>query len=351
MDKKEIYEYQNKKVYYAGEEGILFIPGNDISMVRFSNGIRSIKTAELSTKRPLEKQIRKLEKNKPKADDDLTQAEIDEILADHYSTNEAKPAKKTKPAKTYEPVHVQDMLRRTYDTSGIFRKIKNSAKLLAVAAGLLGVLGFGAFALGKKVVSEKSMSANSAPEKCYQILQNASYLEMHEIPLTWGNKYNVIANGEKIGEVDEKVFNWGKRFDLYAGDAGSGRYIGHVQEQVLSFGHKSTVYDEAGKQIGALEEVILKLNLGRLINVYQKGIKVAVSDEKALTWVHAADIYDGNKRAVIGSTNKTIFWDDYDIEINDRSIDKRIILALVAMEDKLEDESSDDDSKHHKSSD
>jgi uncharacterized protein YxjI len=207
----------------------------------------------------------------------------------------------------------------------------------------IGVLGATAAIGISKRNSENSMPISYSSSECEEIMLGANRLEMHEVPFTWGNRYNVIVGGKRVGTVDERVFNWGKRFDFYAGSIDGGRRIGHAQEKILSFGHQSTVYDQNNREVGRLDEVVLSLNPGHLIEIYDAwGKKVAVSDER-LSWTHATTIYDGNKSRAVGGTQKSFFWDDYSIEINNQ-MDRRLVLALVAMEDKLDDERQDDSS-------
>ncbi|MDO8508166.1 MAG: hypothetical protein Q7S27_00610 [Nanoarchaeota archaeon] len=221
-------------------------------------------------------------------------------------------------------------------------------KKKAISLGLgLGLLGIGLIGGVCKSYKENSMQVQYFVEDCIDKLDQSTRIEMKEVPLSWGKRYNVIVDNNRIGTVYEDVFNWGKRFDFYAGTKEKGKHLGYAQEKILSFGHQSTVYDSSGNKIGRLDEVVLSFNPGHLIEIYDfNNTKVATSDERGMSLVHTTDIIDNEKRT-IGGTVKSVFWDDYTITLNNNDIDKRLILSLVAMEDKLDDErdSKDKESK------
>jgi hypothetical protein len=309
------------KVLYEGKQGIVKIYGDYKSLVEFEGGARSVPTSELIPADGLESVLnpKKLPRKKPRVlndpkrkvlknvlnvkhrrkrrkitePDELTRDDIDEILEEHYSGR-----KRTRPKrKSYESF--QHRTRPTHNEPGFLEKIAKlgeSIKNHAKAA---------AYVIGSKTYAEHSMTAVQDSKKCYEILKKASNFEVHEIPLTWGNQYNVIVNGKKVGEIEEKVFSWGLRFNFYAGDASNGMKIGHSKSKILSIGHQATVYDEKGKQIGRIDEKVFTLNPGHLLRLYQGGQMVAISDEKMLSWTHTADIYaaKGEKKAgIIGSS-------------------------------------------------
>lgn len=215
------------------------------------------------------------------------------------------------------------------------------------AAALFGaVFGGGCY----KRAKEDSSSMKYSPKEAIEILNSANEIEMREIPFCWGKRYNIVVGDEKVGTVYERVFNWGKKFDLYAGTEESGEFIGHAEERIFSVGHKSDVYDSTGKKIGGLDQVVLTLNPGHLIEIYDgSGRKLGVSDELSLTWTHETEIYDENK-SVIGCTKKSVFWDDYTLNTTS-DIDRRVLLALMAMEDKLDDEREKRDEEKKKKRD
>ena len=213
------------------------------------------------------------------------------------------------------------------------------SKLSAVS--LVGVLGMTLFAGGYKRHSEQSMPIHKNQQECVRSIESASNLQIREIPFCFGKTYNLVSNNERVGTIYERIFNWGNRFDFYAGTKENGRYLGYAQEKVFSIGHQSTVYDEHDGVIGKLDEKILKLNPGHLIEVFDsKGGKVAISDEEVMHFTHTTKIYNGNKTRVLGGTTKDFFWDNYTLNINNSDMDNRLFLALMVMEDKLDDESS-----------
>ena len=207
-------------------------------------------------------------------------------------------------------------------------------KGIVAGALLLTVLGGGVY----KRHTEKSMPISYSVDECAEKILRATEIEMREIPFSWGKSYNITVAGERVGTIYEKVFSWGNHFDFYAGTKENGKSLGHAEEHVFSFGHKSSIYDQGGNEVGKLDEIVLSFNPGHLIEIYNsQGRKLAVSDERALSWTHETDLMDATGKNKIGGTVKSAFWDNYTINFP-AELDRRLILGLVAMEDKLDDE-------------
>jgi len=199
--------------------------------------------------------------------------------------------------------------------------------------GLIGVLLFGA---GYKRYQESSMPVNFPLNECQQRIESASDLELREIPFSFGNSYNIVVGGEKVGTVDEKVINFGKRFDFYAGNVEEGVHLGYAEAKVFSFDYQVDVFNSAGEKIGRLDEILMSYNPGSLIDIYDNNNKKVATSDQLFAFRYKTSIYDPSERE-IGKTRKATFWDDFKVHIDDKQIDRRLILALIAVEDKIYD--------------
>ncbi len=208
-----------------------------------------------------------------------------------------------------------------------------------ILAGITGTTLF-CYGLSFTPIQEKYVKATLPAGTCEQRIRSGKNFEVREIPLSWGNTYNIYTAGEKVGVIREQVFHFGKRFDLYAGN--EEKHLGWIDEQVFSFGHKSRIFDEHGSCIGQLDEVVLRLTPGHVIEIKDViGNVRAVSRERIFSMGHTADIMSPDKKISYGTSRKHVFLDQYIVHMLHPTLDSRVILALVAMEDKLEDEAAD----------
>ena len=179
---------------------------------------------------------------------------------------------------------------------------------------------------------ERFQSA-SCGQTCEQQLLNATEIEMRSVPLRWGNYHNLYVNKRMVGHVEERTLNIGQRFDIFAGD----KNIGSTQEQMMSWGDHAKVYDNAGKELGTLDEKLLKITPRRMIEVRGNG-RSLMATERLLTIYVASDITD-NTGKPYGAVEKRYLWDQYHISLPGKSpVDNRMLISLVAIEEKLDQE-------------
>ncbi len=243
-----------------------------------------------------------------------------------------------------------------YETAGFTSKRRINWTPKLIVGGFLVGLGFLGYSCGSKVNTEWKRPVSYPAQECAQIIFNSYSYEINKIPMTWGDQFNVLVNGDKVGVIKQEVFTWGSHFDFYAGN--EEKKIGSAQAKVFSWGLAADVMDENDKVIGKLDEKLLKLDPGHTIRIYDaQGQLLAVSNERAFTWTHTTTIYDKNEQSTLGGTVKDYWWTDYDLTINTRddtrpeSLDRRLLLALIAMEYQLDAQedsessssSSDDD--------
>ncbi|MBI5065382.1 hypothetical protein HZA97_04030 [Candidatus Woesearchaeota archaeon] len=221
-----------------------------------------------------------------------------------------------------------------------YRRNRAPRLLVGALTGLL-VLGAG-YAGWSALMTERRRPVNYSAQECADKLMNSNNYQINKIPLSWGTRFNVLVNGEKVGTIDEQVLSWGKHFDFYAGN--SQKKIGHADERVISFGLVADVFNENGTQIGKLDEKVLKfLDPGHTIRVYDKdGKLLAVSNERALTMTHTTTIYDSSEKNELGGTVEEYFRNNFQVNLNSGEetkpeiLDRRFVLALVAMEYELD---------------
>ncbi|MBI4919521.1 hypothetical protein HY837_06315 [archaeon] len=237
---------------------------------------------------------------------------------------------------------------RHYHTGGSFsfKKKRNwGSKVLPtlLVGGIVAAIGGLGYSCGSKVITERNRTVNHSAQECETLVKNSYAYKINKIPLTWGDQFNILINGEKVGVIKEQVFTWGSHFDFYAGN--EEKKIGSAQAKFFSWGLSAEVLDENDKSIGKLDEKVLKfLDPGHTIRVYDaQGQLLAVSNERALTWSHTTTIYDKNEQNTLGGTVKDYWWNDFDLTIYARddtrpeSLDRRLLLALISMEYQLDE--------------
>ncbi|OQW50824.1 MAG: hypothetical protein A4S09_10885 [Proteobacteria bacterium SG_bin7] len=104
-----------------------------------------------------------------------------------------------------------------------------------------------------------SIQANDCPI----IRQQQSY-NINQKFFTIGSDFDILSGEHKLGKVIQKVFNWGKTFELLNEN---GQLVAKARQQVVSFGVKVDVYDCQNRVIGSLQENILK-SLFKIQTVY-----------------------------------------------------------------------------------
>lgn len=143
-------------------------------------------------------------------------------------------------------------------------------------------------------------------EQCPTIRESRSF-NINQKFLTVGTDFVVLVSDQPIGEVVQRIFNWGKTFELLNEN---GELIAKAQQRVFSLGVKVDVYDCQDRFIGSVQENIME-SLLKFHTVYSilDAQNQLVGQSKKLDWF-GTDItfYDGSNRRIATLSRPLINW-------------------------------------------
>lgn len=220
----------------------------------------------------------------------------------------------------------------------------NLSKKAAIALTSAAAFAYSLGISGCDQMSERSKKSEVSLDEATEKMLNTSSFEMKQVPISWGNRFNVYVDGEMVGVVDQKVWNWGMRFDIYAGN--ERKHLGYADQKLMHLGLVADVYNEQTEKVGALDQKLanwtttIELQNGR-------NTTLAVSKKKFMSVPWRANVYAPNKITEYGEATKTLFWDNYTVKMNVKpeGLSNLTLFAWIAMEDKLHENHSRSSSK------
>lgn len=151
-------------------------------------------------------------------------------------------------------------------------------------------------------------------------------------------KYDIYADGQKVGTIVKKGFSLTPTYDIYDAE---GQKVVTVSKRLLSFGYDAKLKDANGKAIGTIEQSFGRtlVNPTVAFDVFDAdNRRVAKTDPAWLTFSDRIDLKDGSGKKIGNMHNAfSFFRDSYHLEVTN-GMDRRLALGLMALQINLKDE-------------
>jgi uncharacterized protein YxjI len=154
----------------------------------------------------------------------------------------------------------------------------------------------------------------------------------------FGPKYDVYADGEKVGTIAKRGLSLTPTYDIYDSN---GQKVVTVSKKLLSFGYDARLKDEKGKDIGKIEQSFGRtlVNPTVAFDVFDASDRrVAKTDPAWLTLSDRIDLKNGAGQTIGNMHNSfSFFRESYSLKV-ENDLDRRLVLGMLALQINLKDE-------------
>jgi uncharacterized protein YxjI len=159
-----------------------------------------------------------------------------------------------------------------------------------------------------------------------------SKLTLEEHIISIGTDFKIVANGNRIGKIEEKTLNLTKTFNIL--DI-NGNLVARSEQAMISWGTLIKIYDDNHKLIGSIQEKVMN-SMFKVYTEYKildaNGKLIAQSSKMEVGKATTFNISNSSGKQVCSMKRPfiNILSDSWDVQFYGDNIDRRLILFIPA---------------------
>jgi len=223
---------------------------------------------------------------------------------------------------------------------------------LLVVLAVVGLLVFAVIHLvSNSKPSKQEWSASFSPEEYYNTLIQASSLNITYKFLTLTHQARLIVEGQDFGELVASLLTWGSEYKMWAGRKNQGIMFCRVKAKALSWTTDASIYDGQENLVAKIIAKFISRNLvGTEFRIFDaQGRQIGHSESIEMPFSKfRLKIYDNQSSEVASIETASVLQFNTQMRVEFRKYHndpnwKRIVLAIVALEEEARSKNDDDD--------
>jgi uncharacterized protein YxjI len=133
--------------------------------------------------------------------------------------------------------------------------------------------------------------------------------------------------GKYLGEIEERTLSFGSKFQLY--DV-NGIIISSGKSEVFEWGINFEIFDSSGSKIGSFEQEVLEslFSIETKYTIKDSSGTILATSKKSGLFLEDIEIFDTNKKTCVKYSEKVSVGGEWECEVFDNKIDKRLYLFI-----------------------